>query len=79
MPEAAAILGISRNRAYEWCRKGIIPHARDRRRIFVPRKSLDALAERIASGELLLESCFPTMLPRVSRQPSHHGRTMARC
>jgi excisionase family DNA binding protein len=39
--EAAAVLRISRNLAYELIRQGRVPHLRLGKRILVPRRSLD--------------------------------------
>lgn len=50
--EAAQELGIPRNRAYEWCRAGILRNVRDRNRIYVARQAVERLIERIANGEL---------------------------
>jgi len=43
--EAAAILGISRNAAYEAAKTGQIPIIRIGKRILVPRAALDRLLE----------------------------------
>ncbi len=51
VPEAGRRLGIPRNKAYEWCRKGILPHARDGGRIYVPARAVDNLVERIEQGQ----------------------------
>lgn len=50
--EAAEILGIGRNRAYQWIHAGIIPAVRSGGRIYIARKAIDALVEQIAEGEL---------------------------
>lgn len=47
VPEAAEVLGISRNSAYEAVRTGQIPSVRFGRRIVVPHKVI----ERLLSGE----------------------------
>ena len=43
VPNAAVILGIGRNHAYELCRTGVLPHIRLGRRIVVPAAALDRL------------------------------------
>lgn len=43
VPEAAAVLGISRSMAYELVHTGDLPALRFGRRIVVPRRSLEAL------------------------------------
>ncbi len=49
VPEAASILRISRNSAYELLRQNILPHIRLGRRILVPRHALEQWIERQAS------------------------------
>lgn len=51
VPEAARLLGIPRNRAYLWCRQGLLPHARDGHKIRVPVRALERLADKIEAGE----------------------------
>ena len=51
--EAARILGLPANRAYEWCRLGLIPHVYDNCKIRVPRHALGRIAEQIESGEFV--------------------------
>ena len=49
--EAARILGIGRNHAYELCRTGVIPNIRLGRRIVVPKAALEKmLSEAGTSG-----------------------------
>jgi excisionase family DNA binding protein len=60
--EAAKLLGISRNLAYELIRQGRLPHLRLGRRILIPRKGLE---EWIAS-----ESSLLTLAPDVLSFPS---------
>ncbi len=50
VPTAAKMLGIARNKAYDWCRRGIIPHARDGNRIYIPTRALENLAASIEDG-----------------------------
>lgn len=50
VPDAARRLGIGRNRAYDWVRRGILPAARDRGRIFVPARAVDNLVASIEAG-----------------------------
>lgn len=50
--EAFDRLGLPKNRGWGWLHAGIIPHIKDGARYYVPAKALDALAERIASGEM---------------------------
>lgn len=45
VPEAAAILGIGRNAAYEAAKTGQIPTIRIGKRILVPRAALDRMLE----------------------------------
>jgi len=51
--EAATMLGVARNRCYEWVRRGILPAARDGRRLYVPVRAVEKLAEKIEAGEFL--------------------------
>jgi len=44
--EAARLLGISRNSAYEAARRGELPAIRLGRRILVPRSRLEAMLEQ---------------------------------
>ena len=48
VPEAARILRISRNLAYELVRQNVLPHIRLGRRILVPRRALQSWIERQA-------------------------------
>lgn len=50
--EAAERLGIPRNKAYEWCRSGLLRSIRDGGRIYVPVQAVERLVEQIANGEL---------------------------
>jgi len=43
--EAAKILGISRNSAYQGILTGEIPHIRVGKRILIPRRALEAMLE----------------------------------
>jgi excisionase family DNA binding protein len=45
--EAAALLGVSADLVYEWCRRGEIPHRRMGRRILISR---EGLARWLADG-----------------------------
>lgn len=51
VPEAAKLLGIPRNKGYEWCRRKILPCVRDGGRIYVPTRAVERLAERIEMGD----------------------------
>jgi excisionase family DNA binding protein len=51
VPEAGRRLGIPRNRCYQWCRKGILPCARDGGRIYVPASAVARLVAEIEVGE----------------------------
>jgi excisionase family DNA binding protein len=55
IPEAAALLGISRNLAYEMAKQGQLPVVRFGRRLLVPKVALESM----------LKECSPTCL----RQP----------
>lgn len=46
VPEAAAMLGISRNFAYQLVREGIIPSIRFGKRILIPRAALEKILEK---------------------------------
>jgi excisionase family DNA binding protein len=48
VPEAARLLRISRNLAYELIRQNTLPHVRLGRRILVPRRGLENWIEREA-------------------------------
>ena len=50
VPNAAVILGIGRNHAYELCRTGELPHIRLGRRIVVPVVALDRLLAEAHGG-----------------------------
>ena len=45
--EAARLLGISRNSAYEAVRRGEIPTIRIGRRILIPRSRLEAMMDQV--------------------------------
>ena len=45
--EAARLIGISRNSAYEAARRGEIPTIRIGRRILVPRSRLEAMMDQV--------------------------------
>lgn len=49
--EAAALLGIGRNAAYEAVRAGTLPSARIGRRILIPRVSLDRWLQRVGESD----------------------------
>ncbi len=49
--EAARRLGIGRNRAYLWLKRGWLPGIWDGGRIRIPRAALDRVVERIMAGE----------------------------
>lgn len=49
IPEAAAILGMGRNAAYEAAKRGDIPTIKIGKLIRVPKKALHALLDRAAS------------------------------
>ena len=49
--EAATILGIGRNQAYEAARRGDIPTIKIGKRILVPRAALDRLLEGATTGK----------------------------
>lgn len=49
--EAAELLGIGRNAAYEAVRLGTLPSARIGRRILIPRVSLDCWLERVGEAD----------------------------
>jgi len=49
--EAARLLGISRETAYDLVRRGAIPSIRLGRRILVPKKALDELLSRAKVSE----------------------------
>lgn len=51
--EAAQLLGISRNSAYEAARRGEIPTIRVGRRTLVPRSRLDELLDGLAGHDKL--------------------------
>ncbi len=53
--EAAAILGIGRNSAYEAAKRGEIPTIRIGRRLLVPVSALDRLLEIEPGGEVSAE------------------------
>ncbi len=61
VPEAAKVLGISRNAAYEAARKGQIPTIRIGKRILVPITAL----ERLLSG---MESTADNSSPSADRR-----------
>lgn len=46
VPEAAAMLGISRNFAYQLVREGKIPSIRFGKRILIPRVALEKMLEK---------------------------------
>ncbi len=46
VPEAAAMLGISRNFAYQLVREGKLPSIRFGKRILIPRVALEKMLER---------------------------------
>lgn len=48
VPEAARLLRISRNLAYELIRQNALPHVRLGRRILIPRRGLESWIEREA-------------------------------
>jgi excisionase family DNA binding protein len=48
VPEAARLLRISRNLAYELIRQKALPHVRLGRRILIPRQGLESWIEREA-------------------------------
>jgi excisionase family DNA binding protein len=48
--EAAALLGIGRNHAYEAAKRGEIPSIKIGKRILVPRAALDRILEGAKSG-----------------------------
>ena len=50
--EAAKILGIGRNAAYEAARRGEIPTIRIGGRILVPKAALDNMLEKAGQGEV---------------------------
>ena len=60
--QAARLLGISRNLAYELVHQGRIPHVRLGRRVLVPRDELVDWIERESEGS-------PVALPVVSSAP----------
>jgi excisionase family DNA binding protein len=45
VPEAAKLLGVGRNQAYEAVRRGEIPTVKIGRRILVPTKALERMLE----------------------------------
>ncbi len=49
VPEAAQLLRISRNLAYELVQQNALPHVRLGRRILIPRRVLEGWMEREAS------------------------------
>ena len=51
--EAARLLGISRNNAYDAARRGETPTIRDCRRILVPRGRLDELLDGLTGRDEL--------------------------
>lgn len=48
VPEAARLLRISRNLAYELIHQNALPHVRLGRRILIPRRGLESWVEREA-------------------------------
>ena len=46
MPEAAELLGISRNNAYELVKRGELPVIRLGKRLLIPRVALDKMLEK---------------------------------
>jgi len=50
VPEAAEMLGISRNFAYQLVREGKLPSIRFGKRILIPRASLDKMMEKCVTG-----------------------------
>ena len=42
VPEAARLLRVSRNQAYEYCAQGLIPHLRLGGRIIIPKSRFEA-------------------------------------
>ncbi|HLF76658.1 MAG TPA: helix-turn-helix domain-containing protein [Dehalococcoidia bacterium] len=55
VPEAARLLGLSRDAAYQAIERGEIPHLRIGRRILVPRFALSRMIEQ-AGGLPLVET-----------------------
>ena len=49
--EAAKMLGVARNRCYDWVRRGVLPAARDGHRLYVSVRAVEKLAEKIEAGE----------------------------
>jgi len=49
VPEAARLLGIGRNTAYEAIRRGEIPALRIGRRLLVPRAALESLLSAVGT------------------------------
>ena len=47
VPEAAAMLGISRNFAYQLVREGKLPSIRFGKRILIPRVALEKMLEKV--------------------------------
>ena len=47
VPEAAALLGISRNFAYQLVREGKLPSIRFGKRILIPRVALEKMLEKV--------------------------------
>ena len=62
--EAARLLGISRNLAYDLVREGRLPHVRLGRRILVPRFGLEQWLAREAN----VDPPAPTVLSSARRQ-----------
>ena len=50
VPEAAEMLGISRNFAYQLVREGKLPSIRFGKRILIPRAALDKMMEKCVTG-----------------------------
>jgi len=65
VPEAARLLGVSRNLAYELVREGRLPHVRLGRRVLIPRVGL----EQWLAKEAGLAQPPP---PMVSLPPQRH-------
>lgn len=61
--EAAKLLGLGRNQAYEGVHRGEIPSVRVGKRILVPRVALDRLLEK--AGERDAEAAPPRPLNEV--------------
>ncbi len=65
VPEAASILRISRNSAYELLRQNVVPHIRLGRRILVPKQALELWIERQSSIATLSENVL--LSPKIHK------------